>query len=98
MAEAAPNATGASQGTPAQAERYFFRHRQGTTTFTDSEGSEFANLPEAEHEAISSLREIIASMLLTSDEMAWDGAIEIVNEHGDVLLTVTYLQAAGVPT
>jgi hypothetical protein len=77
--------------------RYYFRHRQGTVSVADLEGAEFSSLEAAECEAISSLREIIAGMLLTIDEMLWDGAIEIVSETGEVLRTVTYLVAAGVP-
>jgi hypothetical protein len=82
---------------PDSAGHYYFRHRQGNTSLADLEGAKFSSLQEAEGEAISSLREIIAALLLTTDIMIWDGAIEIINEGGEVLKTVTYLAAARVP-
>jgi hypothetical protein len=96
MAEAVPNQI-TEPPVPERAERFYFRHRQGDTSVDDLEGAEFPSLQEAAGEAVSSLREIIAAMLLTTDVMVWDGAIEIINESGQVLKTVTYIAAAGVP-
>jgi hypothetical protein len=97
MVEIAPDSDPNPQLDSGQAKRYFFQHRQGDTSHIDHEGAEFATLGEAEHEAVRSVREIIASMLMAEGEVEWDGSIEIISDAGDVLRTVTYLNAANVP-
>jgi hypothetical protein len=77
--------------------RYFFNHRDAQHFYLDKEGACFETLAEARYEARQSAREMISHTLLTDDIVRWESAIEIADEHGQVIQVVSYLEAADFP-
>jgi hypothetical protein len=74
--------------------RYFFNHRDALHFCLDREGACFETLEAARYEARQSVRELISHTLLTDDIVRWESAIEIVDEQGQIVQVVSYLEAA----
>jgi hypothetical protein len=79
------------------AQHYFFNHRDSDGYASDEEGASFISLAEAIAEARRSACEMISEKLLTGDRLDWHSVIEIVDETGKIVSTLTYLDAARVP-
>lgn len=69
--------------------RYFFNLRRNDTLIEDIEGSEYDTLRAAYEDAVESVREMVAELVLKGEPI--DGeALEIANVQGDVLASVSY--------
>jgi hypothetical protein len=79
---------------PERLARYFFHHRDAQHFCPDREGACFETLEAARYEARQSVREMISHTLLTDDIVRWESAIEIVDEQGQIVQVVSYLEAA----
>jgi hypothetical protein len=79
---------------PQRLARYFFHHRYAQHFCPDREGACFETLEAARYEARQSVREMISHTLLTDDIVRWESAIEIVDEQGQIVQVVSYLEAA----
>jgi hypothetical protein len=72
--------------------RYFFNVRNGIGFVADDEGMELSGLEAARAVALKGARSIIVDEVLEG-RLDLDGAIEVVDEAGNRLLTMTYRQA-----
>ncbi|MFN7103659.1 MAG: DUF6894 family protein [Pseudorhizobium sp.] len=70
--------------------RYYFHIREGDALEQDVEGAEFACHEDAEREAMSSAREMVAEAVL-HDEIIDGKAFEIAVEDGTVIATVSFI-------
>jgi hypothetical protein len=75
---------------------FFHLNRLGQTIF-DREGTRLPGLDEACQEAIRSARELMIQDLKTDKPLSLDDRVDIADEHGLLLLTVTFKQALGLP-
>jgi len=82
---------------PELTQHYFFNHRDSDGCANDVEGASFVSLKEAIAEARRSACEMISEKLLTGEKLDWHSVIEIVDETGHLVSTLTYLDAAQVP-
>ncbi len=74
---------------------FFHLNRLGQTIF-DREGTRLPGLDEACQEAIRSARELMIQDLKTDKPLSLDDRVDIADEHGLLLLTVTFKQALGL--
>lgn len=82
---------------PDRLTRYFFHYRDAHHFYLDPEGACYETLEEARLEARQSVRELISHTLLTDETVRWESTIEIVDEQGQIVYVVSYLEAADVP-
>ncbi|MEH6692865.1 MAG: hypothetical protein V7774_16885 [Pseudorhizobium pelagicum] len=70
--------------------RYYFHIREGGVLERDNEGADFACHEDAQQEAMSSAREMVAEAVLR-DEIIDGRAFEITEEDGTIIATVPFV-------
>lgn len=75
--------------------RFFFNIRDGQN-YLDEEGLLLGSLEDARQEALRGAREIMAENLKRGLPLLLEERIEIVDEHGTLLSTITFREAAGL--
>jgi hypothetical protein len=73
---------------------YFYLNRKGRL-IPDPEGTELADIDEARREAILNARDAIIRTLKTDDPVSLEDNVQVVDEHGSLLLAVTFKEALG---
>jgi hypothetical protein len=76
---------------------YFFHVRRRGMVIPDWEGTRVASIDEARVIAISDARALIIEHLKTDAPVPLDDGIDIADEHGAVLHTVTFKEALDSP-
>jgi hypothetical protein len=82
---------------------YFFHLRRNGETILDPDGTVLASHDEAYRAAVLEARELIVRILSSDDSVPFDDGIEIADENGLVVHTVTFeaamrkRPAGGVP-
>ena len=77
---------------------YFFNLRRTGRVVPDAEGVSFAGIDEAVREAFLDARALISDRLRTDEPVPLDDTIDIADEHGVVLFSITFEQAlTGAP-
>jgi hypothetical protein len=78
--------------------RYFFDLSDGLRQTRDHEGAQFASEEEARAEAVKAGKQIVAERLAKgrSLRLALVGKVEVTDEHGHVIFTVSLSDAAHV--
>jgi hypothetical protein len=69
---------------------YFLHYRTSTEPVTDPEGHELPDLEAALEEAIGGLRDIAADYVRHGRPLVLSDGIEILNDAGELLLTVRF--------
>jgi hypothetical protein len=78
---------------------YFLRLRDGDTLLPDDgEGEEFASLDDVRSDAIESARQILSAAVLNGTAASLNQQIEVVDERGKTMLTVSVGRAVGTKT
>jgi hypothetical protein len=75
---------------------FFHLNRYGQTIF-DPEGTRLTGIDDAREEATLSARGLAIQDLKEGKALPLDDSIDVADEHGLVLLTVTFKQALGLP-
>jgi hypothetical protein len=75
--------------------RYFFYLSRNGQVIPDPEGTELADLSEARSEAFLNARDLIIQILRSDEPLPLDDNVQVVDEHGSLLHTVTFKEALG---
>jgi hypothetical protein len=75
--------------------QYFFHLRRSGTVILDPEGRKLAGIDEARREAVLDARELIIGLLRADKPVPMNDSIDVGDECGDVLYTVTFAEALG---
>lgn len=78
--------------------RYFFNIRNGQGLVRDLEGTDFPTAEDAREEALAVARELIGRQLISGDRVDWRSVIEIDRDDGLSAGTVSFFEAAGLPS
>jgi hypothetical protein len=78
---------------------YFLRLRDGDTLLPDDgEGEEFASLDDVRSAAIESARQLLSAAVLNGSAASSNQHVEVVDEAGKTILTVSVGRAVGTET
>jgi hypothetical protein len=72
---------------------YFFHLRRRGKLILDPDGTSLASSDEARRVAVLEARELIVTILKTEGRVPLEDGIDIADEHGAVLDTVTFKEA-----
>jgi hypothetical protein len=75
--------------------RYFFHLSRRGRVIPDPEGTDLTDIGEAQREAILSARDAIIRTLITDKPVSLEDSVQVVDEHGSLLLVVTFKEALG---
>ena len=77
--------------------RFHFNVRNGSGYTQDDEGQEVSNLDEVRRRAVEGARSLLSAEALTGD-LDLRGRIEVTDETGELVITVTFRDALDVKT
>jgi hypothetical protein len=72
---------------------YFFHVHRAGQVILDPEGTPLASVEEARQEARLVARELIIHRLKTDQPVSLEDSVDVADEHGAVLHTVTFKEA-----